>query len=102
MEAPPLHPWGSVLCHMSPTLSRASRYRSGVCLVFLSDSIWGLRLVVVEVFLGITYCCVSLLEERGIWEGDVLVLELLSGFQDACVMVCLNPTGSKKSQGVLG
>lgn len=56
----------------------------------------------VEVFLGITYCCVSLLEERGIWEGDVLVLELLSGFQDACVMVCLNPTGSKKSQGVLG
>lgn len=56
----------------------------------------------VEVFLGITYCRVSLLEERGSWEGDMPVLELLSGFQDTCVMVCLSPTGSKKSQGVWG
>lgn len=59
-------------------------------------------MAVVENCLGIPYCSVFPLEERGIWEGDVVVLERLSVFQDACVVRSLSYTGSRKSQGFLG
>ena len=96
------HPCESVLCRMSPRLSPVGRHLFRVCLVLLSCCSWGLRMAVVESCLGIPYCSVFPLEEPGIWEGDVVVLERLSVFQDACVMRSLSYTGSRKSQGFLG